>query len=197
MQKNDIIHNVLSDDEKNIIKTKLGIAEPKMILAVGQFIHRKGFDVLMKAATKIDRNIGFYIVGGKPTNEYLQLQKDLALPNVHFEGFKTKAELAEYFKAADLFVLPTREDIWGLVINEAMAYGLPVVTTKKCVAGMELISDKNCLVDIEDIDGLKQAIERILNNEELKNKISKDNLIKIRQYTIENMAMTHAKILDL
>ena len=99
-----------------------------MILAVGQFIHRKGFDVLLQAARTMDKNIGIYIVGGKPTEEYLQIQKENNLTQIHFEGFKTKEELAMYFKAADIFVHPTREDIWGLVINESMAYGLPVVT---------------------------------------------------------------------
>ena len=43
--------------------------------------------------------------------------------------------------ASDLFVLPTREDIWGLVINEAMSFGLPIITTRKCIAGTELITD--------------------------------------------------------
>ena len=43
--------------------------------------------------------------------------------------------------AADVFVMPTREDIWGLVINEAMAYGLPVVSTDKCIAALELVKN--------------------------------------------------------
>ena len=38
--------------------------------------------------------------------------------------------------------MPTREDIWGLVINEAMAYGLPIITTDNCLAGLELIKNE-------------------------------------------------------
>ena len=57
------------------------------------------------------------------------------LTNVHFVGFKTKEQLEDYYRAADLFVLPTREDIWGLVVAEAMAYGLGVITTNRCNAG--------------------------------------------------------------
>ena len=44
-----------------------------------------------------------------------------------------------YYQAADMLVFPTREDIWGLVINEAMANGLPTVSTDKCVAALEMI----------------------------------------------------------
>ena len=151
----DIINTPLSQQEKNAIRKILDIKEPQMILAVGQFIHRKGFDVLLQAARTMDKNIGIYIVGGKPTEEYLQIQKENNLTQIHFEGFKTKEELAMYFKAADIFVHPTREDIWGLVINESMAYGLPVVTTNKCVAGMELITNKECLIDTDNSEQLK------------------------------------------
>lgn len=56
------------------------------------------------------------------TEEYQRIKEELELNNVYFVGFKTKDQLKQYYKAADLFVLPTREDIWGLVVNEAMAY---------------------------------------------------------------------------
>lgn len=85
--------------------------------------------------------------------------KENNLTQIHFEGFKTKEELAMYFKAADIFVHPTREDIWGLVINESMAYGLPVITTNKCVAGMELITNKECLIDTDNSEQLKSIME--------------------------------------
>lgn len=131
------------------------------------------------------------------TDSYLNLKKSLGLTNVYFLGFKTKEQLAEYFKAADLFVLPTREDIWGLVINEAMAHGLPVVTTKRCVAGVEMIDDEKCLVDVEDIVGLKDAMCRILDDDILSRQLAMENLEKIKNYSIEKMAEVHAKILDL
>lgn len=196
LKNKDILSTVLSKEEKLAIRKALNIKEPHMILAVGQFIHRKGFDILMQAASTMDKNIGIYIVGGKPTNEYLQIQKKDNLTQVHFEGFKTKEELATYFKAADLFVHPTREDIWGLVINEAMAYGLPVVTTNKCVAGMELITDRECLIDTDNVEQLRRIMEKLMNNSELRIKISKQNLHKIADYTIEKMAEAHLKIIN-
>ncbi len=196
LSNSDIIPHILSDEQKHDIRKKLGIKERNMILAVGQFIHRKGFDVLMEAAKDMDRNIGIYIVGGKPTEEYLALQKMYNLSQVHFEGFKSKDELAEYFKAADLFVHPTREDIWGLVINEAMGYGLPVVTTKKCVAGMELLEEKDCLVDVDSPEQLKSIMETLINDTNRKKRIAEANLRKIAGYTVEEMAKAHIKVFE-
>lgn len=192
----DILAYPLRQEEKLAIRQRLGVKEQEMILGVGQFIHRKGFDVLMEAAKDMDRNIGIYIVGGKPTEEYLKMQDEYGLSQVHFEGFKTKAELAEYFKAADLFVLPTREDIWGLVINEAMAYGLPVVTTNKCVAGMELIADKECLVDIDNPKQLKDIMEALMTDDKRRERLAVENLTKIKGYTVEKMAEAHIKVFE-
>lgn len=192
----DIMSSPLSQQEKITIRETLGIKEPQIILAVGQFIHRKGFDILMQAACTMDKNIGIYIVGGKPTEEYLQIQKENNLTQIHFEGFKTKEELAMYFKATDIFVHPTREDIWGLVINESMAYGLPVVTTNKCVAGMELITHKECLIDTDNSEQLKHIMEKLLNDSELRVKMAQQNLHKIADYTIEKMVEEHLKIIN-
>ena len=64
--------------------------------------------------------------------------------------------------AADAFVLPTREDIWGLVINEAMAYGLPVVTTDRCNAGLELIKNNvnGYVVHVDDKGELAKKLQK-------------------------------------
>lgn len=54
-----------------------------MVLAIGQFIRRKGFDILMHAACSLDKDVGIYIVGGEPTEDYLQMRASLGLDNVH------------------------------------------------------------------------------------------------------------------
>ena len=88
---------------------------------------------------ELDDKYNLVIVGGgQDEAQYRGYIKERGLKNVYLVGFKPKAEVFEYYKAADLFVLPTREDIWGLVINEAMAVGLPVVSTDMCVAATEL-----------------------------------------------------------
>ncbi len=185
----------LPDKKRKIaLRQKLGINESKMVLAVGQFIYRKGFDILLKAASKLNPSIGIYIVGGKPTDEYLFLQKKLNLRNVHFEGFKSKEELSTYFLASDIFVHPTREDIWGLVINEAMGYGLPVITTDKCVAGIEMLPSK-CIIQSENINQLTECVSKLIENEKLMDKLSIRNFNKSKEYTIETMVKAHLNFL--
>lgn len=192
LKNSDILLNVISSKEKKQLRQKLNVPYDRVVLSVGQFIHRKGFDILLKACKNIDKNIGVYIVGGEPTQEYIDLRKKYKLGNVHFEGFKTKEELAEYFKMSDIFVLPTREDIWGLVINEAMAYGLPVVTTDNCIAGLELVDDGNgAIVPVEDVCSLADAINGGNFSER-----GKASLVKIQKYTIECMVSEHLEVFN-
>lgn len=196
LKKENILSTPLSLFEKKKVKSSLGIKEEQMVLAVGQFIYRKGFDILLEAVQYLNKNIGIYIIGGEPTEDYLRIQRELNLTNIHFQNFKKEKELTSFLKAADIFVHPTREDIWGLVINESMAYALPVITTDRCVAGLELIQDKNCIVEINNARVLARAINRILENENIANELGRCNLEKISNYTIESMAKVHFDILS-
>lgn len=180
----------LTKEQKYKLRKELGIKESKVILAIGQFVYRKGFDLLLKAVVGLDDDTGVYIVGGVPTEEYQQLKRDLNLKNVHFEGFKKSKELCDFFNVADLFVHPTREDIWGLVINEAMAYRLPIITTEKCVAGIELLQS-DCIVPVNDIMALHEKIKSILYDDEMSIRIGNENYNKIKKCTIEKMALEH------
>lgn len=196
LQEADLLPEPVSRERKAALRQELGMPENHVVLSIGQFIHRKGFDVLLKAAAELDGDTGIYIVGGEPTEEYLQLREDLKLKNVHFVGFQKKEELALYYQAADVFALPTREDIWGLVINEAMAYGLPVVTTEKCVAGQELVENgvNGYLIPVDDHETLAQKLAAILTGN--LPAMGKAALEKVRPYTIENMAKVHVEIFD-
>ncbi len=198
IKEENIIERLLTKDEKEKLREDLGITEKKVILSVGQFIHRKGFDILLRSSKDIDSDVGIYIIGGTPTDEYLKLAQELNLNNVHFVGFKKPQELSLYYKASDLFVLPTREDIWGLVVNEAIAYGLPVISTDRCLAGEEIIENSvnGFLVPVEDTGSLSKAVCTILSDEKLLNQMSQNNLDKAHFYTIETMVKSHLELFD-
>lgn len=198
LSEEDILSRPPSMEEKFALRQKTGMKEEKIIVSVGQFIYRKGFDVLMRAAAEIGGGVGVYIIGGKPTEEYTALKASLKVEGVHFVGFKSKEELKEYYMAADLFVLPTREDIWGLVVNEAMACALPVITTSGCVAGLELIKDgvNGYIVPVDDFNAIAKKASAILSDGALAQKMAEENLNKIRGYTVKNMAAGHLAAIE-
>lgn len=192
----DIPEIVPTPEEKQRLRRELGLTGEKILLSVGRFDQGKGFDVLLKALAKMKEKASLYIVGGEPTAEYLALAEQLGLTNVHFVGFRPKEQLKKYYQAADAFALPTRSDVWGLVINEAMAYGLPVVTTDRCVAGLTLVEDgvNGYLVPIDREEMLAQKLDALLAGDH--RQMGCRALETIRPYTIENMAAAHVKIFE-
>lgn len=199
LYKDDIIKSPITEEEKNNIKKALNIPFKRIIISVGQIIHRKGFDILLASVKDIPNDVGVYIIGGTPSVEYLAKVKELGLSKqVHFISFKKKKELSKFYKMADIFILPTREDIWGLVINEAMAYGLPVITTNKCGAGLELVNSRNgVIVPAGNILALNRAIKNLLGlSKDQLNKMGQNSLERISSFTIENMAIRHKEVFD-
>lgn len=193
----DILPKLPTKEEKKYLREELGIKSKKVLLAVGRFIEVKGFDVLLRAMKNLSKDIGVYFVGGEATAEYINLKQEFGLENVNFVGFKNKEELKKYYMAADLFVLPTRGDVWGLVINEAMANGLPIISTDRCVAATELVENgvNGYVVQVDNVEELSCAIERTLNDN-LKS-MGQESLDKIKKYTFESMSKQHIEILDI
>lgn len=196
----DLLKAVPTDGEKAAGKAALGLPENrKVILTVSQFIHRKGVDVLLSGAGGLEKDALVLIVGGEPTEEYRAIVAREGLANVRFLPFMEKEVLQKYFLAADLFVLPTREDVWGLVVNEAMANALPVVTTEGCVAGRELVREgqNGFLVPIEDPAALTERMNRLIREDGLRRTFARNALETAGTYTIENMVRVHLDALGM
>lgn len=199
IKEKDILSEPVSEAERTELRRVLGVSETKMVLGVGRLLYCKGWDTLLDMAERFGPEVGIYLVGGDPRGSCYESYLEKGLPNIHFVDFKQKAELAKYYKAADVFVLPTHGDVWGLVVNEAMAYGLPVITTKTCVAGLELVRDgKNgYLFEANKRDELFIRINNILSNTELRISMSAHALATIRSYTIEKMVNDYLKALNI
>lgn len=182
---------------KYICRKKLHMPENKKIaLMVTRIIPGKGIDALLAIAERI-QNTEYYVIGGKAPKWIMYDSKDKH-KHVHFVNFKTKSELAEYYCAADIFVFPTHHDSWGLVINEAFSFGLPVITTNMCVAGLELVhnSETGYIVPVDDIDGFVNSIKNV-EIENSNGEYTKRILKLIEPYSIENMAIVHKRALDV
>lgn len=199
LYKVDILDKPVGIHEKKAIREQLGIFDGLVAIAVGQFIFRKGFDLLLESWTKVNPDIHLYLIGGgEEQSKYERFLADNELKNVHIIQYLCKEVLFQYYKASDVFLMPTREDIWGLVVNEAMACGLPVVSSDKCVAGLELIEDgvNGYIVPCGDTNGFAKKIDFVFSNRGGLEKMASQALEKIRDYTYEENIASHKKVID-
>lgn len=190
MSQKEIEENAKMIENKQYYKEKCGYLEETILLSVGQPIPRKGFDILCNAMKDIPSKVGLYIIGGEPEESVKKIVDENHLTNVHFLPFKSKEELKEYYAGADIFVFPTRYDIWGLVINEAMSFGLPIISTDKCVAAVEFNNEceNAIIVKAENVLELNEKIKRVIVDATLRNTLKEKALKGIKDYNFEEMA---------
>lgn len=185
--------------EKTALRAELGIEDRLTVMTVGQFIPRKGFDILLRAWEQVETEANLLIIGGGGEKEaYLDYIREHRLNHVTILDFMDKERLTRMYRQADLFVLPTREDIWGLVVNEAMAGGLPVITTDRCIAGMELIRQgKNgYIIPAENPRRLAMAINRLLLNPKKTEAMGRNALASVKGKTMRKIAAGHIRAID-
>jgi glycosyltransferase involved in cell wall biosynthesis len=136
------------------------------LLFVGQLIPMKGVDVLLHAletlAPRLKFSLQLVYQNTQMESAYRELAARIGLADrVEFLGLKSAAELAELYRAADLFILPSRGEALPCVINEAMMCGLPVVATR--VGGIvDQVGPHGYLVEPDDPAALAATISRAL-----------------------------------
>ena len=157
------------------------------ILCVGSLIERKGVDLLFYALANVESNYELFLAGdGNEKETLVRLAREQKIENkVHFLGQLSREELLKHYADSDLFVLPTREDCFALVILEAMCSNLPVVCSKYADGAFDLIEDgKNgFIVDPYDVDKFAEKIDKILKDQKLRKSMgncSKEVLEKFR-----------------
>jgi glycosyltransferase involved in cell wall biosynthesis len=150
--------------------TRLPRLPDRFLLGVGRQIEAKNWSRLLDAWLRcVDSNkqgdLHLVLVGDGPCREQLERQSALH-PNsrVIFRPFANRSVLVQYYAAATAFVLPSVNETWGLVVNEAMASGLPVMVSSSCGCAETLVSkDNGWVFDPESTDELAAAIAACAN----------------------------------
>jgi len=180
---------------KNQLKNQLGFRVKVIILCVAQLIERKGIKYLLQAYSKIEqeyKNVALLICGSGPLKTSLkELASKLEIQNFKIiESGLSLEQLIKLYSASDIFVLPTLEDVWGFVINEAMACGLPVISTYASQAAVEMIrlGINGYIVKEANSEELYNALKKLVLNEKLRIRMGHNSRTILRRYfSIDSM----------
>ena len=179
---------------KEALRKELGINFDKVFVSSGQLIARKNYISLVKEWKKYPENYGLFLIGdGKQRKEIENLIKTENIKNVVLTGFLPREKMFEYFQAADCFLFPSKEDIYGHVINEAFSQGLPVISTNKVNSAVKLVKNKENGFLLNSLEGeeFKTAVDEILKGDYFNEciKTAKAN-------TIEVMVERHIEMIE-
>lgn len=179
------VFHIQSRDFKDIVtKNKIRKDKEKVILFVGRLNKQKGIFYLLKSFKRIEneiKNSELWLVGEGRDEEYFkELTNELELKNVKFYGHIKTRDLANFYKAADVFVLPSYIykgiiEGWGLVLNEAASMGLPIISTDAVGARKDLVKDgeNGFIIKNGDEFELYKSIKKILLDDEMRKRMSK------------------------
>lgn len=169
-----------------------------VFLYVGRLIKRKNVDLLVGALRDSEQTqASLLVVGDGDERDAL---KALAGedPRIKFAGSASQPELAFYYALADVLVLPSRTEPWGLVINEAMACGLAVIAHWQCGAAVDLVNTNNgVLLRSFSIAELKSVINKLSTERETLQAMQKCSRIKIAPWSFTNTAQAIRQAVEL
>ncbi|MDD5640723.1 MAG: glycosyltransferase family 4 protein [Syntrophales bacterium] len=174
----DVVDNAFFDQGARIIKNQQEIWRARLelprpyILSVSRFIDKKNLFCLLEAYKKyrkktVGEPLDLVLCGDGPLANRLK-QKARGIPGVHFPGFKQVEDLIYYYGLGDIFILPSSHfEQWGLVVNEAMASGLPVLVSKACGCATDLVEEgvNGFTFDPYDGESLARLLRRMSSGE--------------------------------
>jgi len=188
--------------QRESCRRRLGIPGDRFVLLFsGKLIPRKNPLLVLNALeqTPARNRVTFVVLGDGPDRSLLEQEGKRVLgENFLLAGFKNQSQLAPYYQAADIFVLPSIEETWGLVVNEAMHFGLPVVASDQvgCAADLVRSRETGLIFRSNDADDLARALQELIENDRLRVECSQNASRAIREYTPDNASKGIVEALD-
>jgi len=182
-------------DKKQGLRNKLGIEKnDAVIIFIGKLIEKKRPMDLLRAYEILNTkykilNTALVFVGDGALRSKLEnYAKGNNLKDVYFVGFKNQTELPEYYAMADIFVLPSGVgETWGLVVNEAMCFGLPVIVSNILGCGFNLVKngENGYIFSLGDIEKLAEHLNELASDGKKRKLFSKKSFEIIQNYSYQ------------
>jgi len=169
---------------------------PYNFLYIGRFSKEKNIFFLLECFKNAQKSIemddwGLILIGNGPQKEGITdfINKN-SIKNIFFTGYKQREEVPKYLALSDILILPSISEPWGLVVNEAMAAGLPILISKKCGSYPDLIieGENGYSFDPYNVDELTNLIMKTVQKRFALSNMSKESLKIIANYTPEKAA---------
>jgi len=176
------------------LRKRLGLPE-RYLLFVGRFVQAKGVFDLLEAYAKLPREmrqaVGLVLTGDGPEREQLaERSRKIESGSVVLTGFLQRDDLPAVYALAEALVLPTYSDTWGLVVNEAMACGLPVIVTRAAGCVTDLVGDgeNGYVVGVGDAEGLSAAMSKVWGAPDLRERMAQRSRARSDRFTPDRWA---------
>lgn len=181
-----------SREEREQLRRRFGWGDEVVLLYVGRLAQEKGLLTLLDSLARVspETRPALVLVGSGSLEDRLRARAtDLGL-RVRFTGFLQREELALRYAAADMFVLPSRSEPWGLVVNEAMEFGLPLILSRNVGCAPVLLEEgRNGLAfAADDPEALATCIDRLGADEGLRRRMGDASREIIRGQSVERWA---------
>lgn len=160
----DIAAQPLTLDEKTAFWKKLQIKKGPVFISAGQFVDRKNNMRVLQLWSKRPKSNQLLLIGSGPDEaKYRRYIEEKQLKNVYILPYQKRERLLELTRHADGFIILSKEDIYGHVINESLSQGVPVISSRHVMAALHLVEEgvNGHLVDLDDDDVILQAISNI------------------------------------
>ncbi len=175
-------------------RKKLGLP-PRFVLFVGRLVREKGVFDLLDAYGRLGDDVrsqtGLVFAGNGVSKAELERRAErIGTGRICFPGFVDREDLAGLYALADALIMPTHSDPWGLVVNEAMACGLPIVVTSVAGCSADLVEDgwNGHLVPPGNPERLSAALDFLIRNPELARQMRVRSTERIQNYSPEACA---------
>lgn len=197
------LHNIcVIPDPLSFIPTQQSPLTEKRVIAVGRYVYQKGFDLLLQAWARIEKQYPDWqlaIYGDGNRTPYEQQMKDLGIDGTRCHLNGPTADIQQEYVNSSLFVFSSRFEGFGMVLVEAMACGLPVISFACPCGPKDIIKDgKNgFLVDNENVEEMAKSMCRLICDDSLRQSISQIARKSIMRFGISQIGEQWKKLFEV